>query len=117
MDELLAWMVETAIACLDDNAGLVTAVRSMRCGHCGEAVEDLGRVDEAMQLTARAFEAAQCRDHAEVRSSVSSLLDVTDTDSRNRGLVWVLGVVVHCVDAVLHRAGRLPVGPGHGDER
>lgn len=108
LDEVLAWMIEFVVACLEDRAGLSAAAVCTRCEHCGAPLDDFGRADSGPGLAARAVEAALLGDHAEVRSSVTCLLDVTDTDSRNHGLVWLLRVIVRCAGEVLRRDGFLP---------
>lgn len=108
LDEVLVWMIEVAVECPDDRAGLSVAAVFTRCEHCGAPLEDFGRVDSGPGAAARAVEAALLGDHAEVRSWVTCLLDVTDTDSRNHGLAWLLRVIVRCAGEVLRRDGHLP---------
>ena len=113
--DVLVWMVEAAVACLPDPGEPSTAALFTRCGHCGGVLKGFDRSDSGLGLAGQAVEAALADDHALVRGSVESLLDVTDTDSRNEGLVWLLRVVVWCCGEVLHTMDNVSTGPQHGD--
>ncbi|MGM1060901.1 hypothetical protein [Saccharothrix sp. Mg75] len=115
LDDVLVWMIEAAVACLPDSGEPLTSALFTRCGHCGGVLEGFDRSDSGLGLAGQAVEAALADDHALVRGSAGGLLDVTDTDSRNEGLVWLLRVVVWCFGEVLHTMDNVSTGPQHGD--
>lgn len=117
LDDVLVWMVEAAVTCLADLDGPSTTALFTRCGHCGGVLEGFDRSGSGLGLAGQAVEAALADDHTQVRESIEWLLDVTDTDSRNEGLVWLLRAVVWCFGEVLHMMDSVPTGPQHGDAR
>lgn len=117
LDEVLVWMVEAGVEALADHNWLSAAMSFTRCVHCGDLVEGFGQADTGLGLAGQAVGAAFAGDHAQVVVAIVRLLEVTDTESRNEGLVWLLRVAVKCFGEAPQATGPVSTLPQQGDLR